>query len=386
MVARTKRTRRVAGEITDKTPDELPAVMNEISTRYGKHVMVAASTSIQPLRIPTGIFLLDFCLLGGIPVSRGTMLLGKKHSGKSTTACLMAANAQLMFPEQRVVVVDIEGTFDTIWAAKLGVDLDLLLLVQPESGEAACDIVDVLIRTREISMVIVDSVAALTPMKEIEGSAEDANVGLQARMMGQLLRKTTAGMIAERHRGHLVTPVYINQYRAKIGGTGPGFAGEPLMVPGGHALGFANSVEIEIRNWEKTRQVKGEDVLSHNEHTFRIQKNKLNAGMRNGAFTLIRLYDEKRGLPEGAIDDGDTMLSFAKKYGAYSGGGSSWTLRFWDEEEKYRGVDDAVSSLYNNGELYAKLRDYLIWENAKSCGMDGEFLSRFTEPYGIDNE
>lgn len=301
----------------------------------------------------------------------------------TTLACLIAANAQLMFADQRVVVMDIEGTFDTVWAAKLGVDLSTLLLVQPETGEAACDIVDGLVRTKEVSMVIVDSVAALSPMKEIEGSSEDANVGLQARLMGTLLRKTTAGMIAERHRGHFVTPLYINQYRAKIGGGAGGFAGEPLMVPGGHALGFANSVEIKVTNWEKTRTVRGMDILSHNEHTFKIEKNKLNGGMRSGEFRLIRSYDEKLGLDEGALDDGATLLAFAKTFGAYVGGGSSWTLHFWDEERKFRGVDDAITSLYQDGDLYGKLRNYLIWENAKFCGMSDDFLARFTDPYDL---
>lgn len=378
-----KRTRGGSAEITEKTPAELPDMIKEIGSRYGAHVVTNANETVQPLRISTGVFLLDFCLLGGIPVSRGTMLLGRKHSGKTTLACLIAANAQLTFPEQRVVVMDIEGTFDTVWASKLGVDLSTLLLVQPESGEAACDIVDGLVRTKEVSMVIVDSVAALSPMKEIEGSSEDANVGLQARLMGTLLRKTTAGMIAERHRGHFVTPVYINQYRAKIGGGTGGFTGEPLMVPGGHALGFANSVEIKVTNWEKTRTVKGMDILSHNEHTFKIEKNKLNGGMRSGEFRLIRSYDEKLGLDEGALDDGATLLAFAKTFGAYSGGGSSWTLHFWDEERKFRGVEDAITTLYQDGDLYGKLRNYLIWENAKFCGMSDDFLARFTDPYDL---
>lgn len=381
MVARVRRTTKSA-DTSDKK-QELPAVIDEIRKRYGAQVLTMAGDSVQPMRISTGVFLLDFCLLGGIPVSRGTMLIGKKHSGKTTLAFLIAANAQSMFPDQRVALLDIEGTADMIWAKKLGVDTESLILVQPETGEAACDIIDALIRTKEISMVIVDSVASLAPMKEIEGSSEDSNVGLQARLMGVLLRKATAGMIAERHRGHYVTPVYINQYRARIGGATGGFRGEPLTVPGGHALGFANTVEIIIKNWEKTRQVKGMEVLSHNEHSFRIEKNKLHGGMRDGEFRLVRYYDEKVSLDEGAVDDGATMLAFAKKFGAYSGGGSSWTLHFWDEERSVRGVDHAVAEIYSDGDLYSKLRNYLIWENAKMCGMDEGFLARFTDPYGL---
>lgn len=380
-----RRTRSAGGGAGKGGTEELGPLLKEMDKRYGTGVVHKGVEIEQPERISTGVFMIDFCLLGGIPTSRGTMLIGKKHSGKTTLSSLIAGNAQRQFPDQKVVLVDIEGTFDSTWAEKLGVNIDELLVVHPETGEAACDITDAMIRTREVSMVIIDSVAALAPMKEIEGSAEDAHVGLQARMMGALLRKTTAGMIAERRRGHIVTPVYINQYRAKIGGFS-GY-GEPLTVPGGHALGFANSVEIKITNKENAgKNDSGIDAMSHNEHSFKIEKNKCNGGTRVGEFRLVRMFDEETGLDEGAIDDAGTMLAFAKKYGAYEGAGSAWTLHFWDEEHKFRGAGDAIGNLYQDGNLYQKLRDYLIWENAKSQRMSAEFLSRFTAPHGVDPE
>lgn len=369
-------------EAAKSEANELGPLMKEMDKRYGAGVIRKGTDIVQPERISTGIFMLDFCLLGGIPMSRGTMLIGKKHSGKTTLSCKIAASTQEALPDQQVAVVDVEGTFDEVWAAKNGVDTSRLIVAHPETGEAACDIVDALIRTREISMVIVDSVAALAPMKEMEGSAEDAHVGLQARLMGALLRKTTAGMIAERRRGHMVTPVYINQYRSKIGGFS-GF-GEPLSVPGGMALGFANSVEIIIRNKETAgKSAQGIDVMSFNEHTFKIEKNKCNGGTRVGEFRLVREYDEDTGLGECAIDDAGTMLAFAKKFGAYAGAGSAWTLSFWDVENKYRGAGEAIADLYSDGGLYQKLRDYLIWENAKSLHMPEYFLERFTDPYDL---
>ncbi len=375
-----RRGRTASGK--SENASELGPLLKEMDKRYGKGVVHKGIEIEQPERISTGVFLLDFCLLGGIPTSRGTMVIGKKHSGKTTLSNMIAGNAQRQFPDQKVVLVDVEGTFDSVWASKLGVDIAELIVVHPESGEAACDITDAMIRTKEVSVVIIDSVAALAPMKEMEGSAEDAHVGLQARMMGALLRKTTAGMIAERRRGHFVTPIYINQYRAKIGGFA-GF-GEPLSVPGGHALGFANTVEIIIRNKETAgKNDQGVDIMSVNEHNFKIDKNKCNGGTRTGEFRFIRSFDEETGLDEGAIDDAGTMLVFAKKFGAYEGAGSSWTLHFWDEEHKYRGTGDATGQLYQNGELYQKLRDYLIWENARSLRMPENFLSRFTEPYGV---
>ncbi len=366
----------------ENSPSELGPLLKEMDKRYGVGVVRKGSEIIQPLRISTGIFSLDFCLLGGIPVSRGTMIVGKKHSGKSSLACRISANAQTTFPSQQVAYVDIEGTFDALWAAKNGVNTSDLIVVHPESGEAAADIVDALVRTKEISLVVVDSVAALAPMKEIEDSAEDAHVGLQARLMGALLRKTTAGMIAERRRGHLITPLYINQYRSKIGG----FAkfGEPLSVPGGHALGFANSVEIVVKNHEIAgKNAQSIDSMTENEHAFNITKNKCNGGTRVGEYRMLRQDDPKTGLSECDIDDAETMLALAKKYGAYEGGGSSWALTFWDEERSYRGVADACEGIYADGLLYQKLRDFLIHENALSLGMPEYFLNRFTDPYDL---
>lgn len=381
-MATARRGRTAAGR-KDSSSGELHGLVKELGKRYGGGVVSNGREIEQPFRISTGVFMIDFCLLGGIPTSRGTMIVGKKHSGKTTLANKIAGNYQKRFPEKKVALIDIEGTFDAIWSEKLGVDVDDLIVIHPETGEAACDITDALVRTEEIGMVIVDSVAALAPMKEIEGSAEDAHVGLQARLMGALLRKTTAGMIAERHRGHIVTPVYLNQYRAKIGGFS-GY-GEALTVPGGMALGFANSVEIIVKNKENAgKNAQGLDVVTHNEHSFKIDKNKCNGGTRLGEFRLVRSFDEKTGLPEGEIDDAETMLAFAKKFGAYEGAGSAWTLHFWDEEHSFRGVQDAVGNLYQDGDLYQKLRDYLIWENAKTCRMSDDFLSRFTEPYGIE--
>lgn len=374
------RTRSAAG--ASKPENEIASVMKEVAKRYGTGVLKKGREVEQPVRIPTGVFLIDFCTLGGVPTSRGTMIIGKKHSGKTTLSLKIVANAQRLFPEQQCVVVDIEGTFDATWAEKLGVNVDDLLVVHPETGEAACDITDALIRTKEVSVIAIDSVAALAPTKEIEGSAEDAHVGLQARMMGALLRKTTSGMIAERRRGHLVTPIYLNQYRAKIGGFQS--FGEPLTTPGGMALGFANTVEIKVTNKETAgKDEHGIDVMAVNEHAFKIEKNKCNGGLRTGEFRLIRTLDEDTGLPEGSIDDAGTMLAFAKKYGAYEGAGSAWNLSFWDEEHKFRGAADATSTLYQDGDLYQKLYDYLIWEHAKSLSMPDTFLARFTDQYGL---
>lgn len=211
-MATVKRT-RVRAQASESKEDELQATLKAMRARFGSNTAVTASTVQQPERISTGSFMLDFSLLGGIPHNRISMFVGERHSGKSTMADKVIGNAQRQYPDQKVVKVDVEGTSDAVWTAKNGVDTDELILVQPETGESACDMVDALVRTKEVSLVVVDSIAALTPMKEIDASAEDAHVGLQARLVGSMVRKVTAGLIAERNRGHLVTVLFINQFR-----------------------------------------------------------------------------------------------------------------------------------------------------------------------------
>jgi len=374
-MAGVKRVRR--GRVDAGSSDnEIAGTLSEIRKRFGDNTVTPGSSVVQPDRISTGVFMLDFCLLGGIPMSRASMIVGEKHAGKSLLACKIAAGAQERYPDQQVVYVDVEGTLDTVWAAKLGVDLDSLLVVQPETGESAIDMTDALIHTKEVSLVVIDSIAALAPMKEIEDSAEDAHVGLQARLVGGMIRKATSGMIAERKRSHDVALLFINQYRTKIGGYSP--YGEAKSIPGGKALEFSTSVQIVVKNKENSgKDDRGVDAVSENEHTFQITKNKLNAGVRAGEFRVRRMPHAEYGLDEGAIDDASTMLAFAKKFGVYTGGGSSWTLEFWDESRKFKGMNDAIISLYEDPDLRMALRNYLIYEQAKSLSMPDDFLERF---------
>jgi RecA/RadA recombinase len=170
--------------------------------------------------------------------------------------------------------------------------------------------------------------------------------------------------------------LFINQFRSKIGGWSP--TGDPLTEPGGKGLGFAYSLEITMKNKEaKGKDEYDVDTIIHNEHAFAITKNKLNAGPREGEFQVCRIANAERGLGIGDVDDAGTMLAYAKKFGAYTGGGSSWTLDFWDEEHKVRGGDEGMLLLYENPDLYWKLRNFLICEQATHLGMPDSFLERF---------
>ncbi len=368
----TKRTRTVKTGVDGA--EEFAETFKAIRSRFGESSIHAAIDHEQPERIGTGVFMLDFALLGGIPHNRISMIVGERSAGKSMLADMITASAQRQYPDMHTVKIDTEGAHDTVWSTKLGVDPTRQYVFAAETGESAVDAADALVRTKEVSLVVIDSIAALTPMKEIDSSAEDAMVGAQARLVGGMIRRVNAGLITERNRGHFVTVLFINQFRSKIGVV----YGDSRSLPGGKALEFATSVQLIVKNKEQMgKDAYDVEAVSENEHVFDIKKNKVNAGPRTGEFRVRRIADETLGLVEGQVDDASTMLAYAKKFGAYTGAGSSWTLSFWDEEHNFRGLSAAVIALYANRPLYDKLRNFLICEQATHLGMPQSFLERF---------
>ena len=350
---------------------ELKETLNAIDKRYGARTVRAGSTLTQPGRISTGVFILDFALLGGIPENRISMVVGEKSHGKSTISSKIIANAQLRHPDETCILIDVEGTYDVPWGAALGVDNDRLRVAECETGEMAVDIADAVTRSRESSLIVIDSIAALTPMKEIADSAEDAHVALQARLVSNMIRRVNSALIAERKRNHFVTILLINQFRNKIGG----FSRDPRTVPGGKALEFATSLQWIIKNHEvKGKSADDIDSIAYNDHSFTITKNKLNVGPRVGEFKLLRQPDEETGLKAGDVDDAKTLLAYAKKFGAYTGGGSSYTLQYDGVSEKFRNVFAAGQYLYADTDNYMGLRNYVIRRQAESLGMPKSFV------------
>jgi len=367
MPERHKRTTRSAPS------GELGETLGAVKKRYGKGTVRMANEVYQPDRISTGVFTLDFALLGGLPQSRLSMFVGEKQAGKSLMASKVIASAQQQFPDQTPVFLDVEGTFESTWANKLGVELEGLPIVPCETGEMAVDVGDAVLSSEETSLLVVDSIAALVPMKEVESSAEDAHVGLQARLVGTFIRRMTSALIRERRRDHLVTVLFLNQFRTKIGVS----FGDPRTLPGGKALEFATSVQAIIKNKEgRGKSKEGIETMLANEHSFTITKNKLNAGPRTGEFMVVREEDEDSSLYAGEVDDAATVLSFAKKFGIYGGGGTKWTLDFLDTRLIFGKAAQAIEALREDPELYWALRTYLIQTQAHKLGMPSEFIER----------
>lgn len=346
--------------------DELAAAIRK---EYGGTTIMLAKEKRQPLRLPTGIFTLDLACCGGIPFQTISMFYGPRSSGKTTGMLKTIASVQRMIPEKMPALVDAEHTFDPVWAEKLGVDLDRLLVVQPASGEEAVDICDALMRDSNVSLVCLDSIAALVPMKEIEESAEDAHVGIHAKLVTRLVRKVNTAIAAASKRGEAVAFLVANQQRSAIGKWAP--AGqEALSLPGGKALEFFTALQVKFKNKENLKKDDdGFEMLTVNEHAFTIDKNKFNAGIRKGEFLLQRVADEEYGLAEGDIDDAATMLAFGKRMGIYTGAGRSWTLELPDFEDTMGSADEWISYLYENRDVKQQLRNHLIAMHAAKLGM-----------------
>ncbi|HSX61670.1 MAG TPA: recombinase RecA [Tahibacter sp.] len=259
----------------------LSAALTQIERQFGKgSVMRMGDRVIEPVEvIPTGSLMLDLALgIGGLPKGRVVEIYGPESSGKTTLT--LQAIAQCQKQGGTAAFIDAEHALDPIYAAKLGVNVDDLLLSQPDTGEQALEIADMLVRSGSIDIVVIDSVAALTPKAEIEGEMGEMQVGLQARLMSQALRKLTGTI---KKSGCLV--IFINQLRMKIGMMMPGQ--NPETTTGGNALKFYASVRLDIRRIGSVK--KGDEIIG-NETKIKVVKNKLAPPFKQ-VFTEI-LYGE----------------------------------------------------------------------------------------------
>jgi recombination protein RecA len=281
----------------------LSRAVQQIEKQFGKGaVMKLDGENIQVIEgIPTGSLSLDIALGGqGIPKGRVVEVFGPESSGKTTLMLHVIANAQ----KQGGVAafIDAEHALDPSWAKRLGVKLDDLLVSQPDTGEQALEICEMLVRSNAVDVIVIDSVAALIPRAEIEGEMGDSHVGLQARLMSQALRKLTGAISKSK-----CTVVFINQLREKIGV----MFGNPETTPGGRALKFYSSIRIDVR---RTGTIKDGEVSVGNRTRARVVKNKIAPPFRDAEFDIM--FD--RGISyEGDLLDLAALGNVVEKSGAW---------------------------------------------------------------------
>lgn len=319
----------------------LRAAMDKIEKNYGKgSIMKLGEEKIEDIPvIPSGSIGLNAALgVGGYPKGRIVEIYGPESSGKTTLAIHAIAEAQKA--GGTAAIIDAEHAFDRFYAEKLGVNINELLISQPDNGEQALEITEQLIRSSAVDLVVVDSVAALTPKQEIEGDMGDKNVGLQARLMSQALRKLT-GAISKTN----TTCIFINQLREKIGV----MFGNPETTTGGNALKFYASVRLDIR---KSTPIKDGDEVKGNLTKVKVVKNKVAPPFRRAEFDIM--FGE--GISKvGEIIDLGTDLNIIKKSG-------SWYS--YNDSKLGQGREAAKDCLRDNPELADELEG-LIFEGLK---------------------
>ncbi len=315
----------------------LKATLAQIEKEYGKGAVMRLGEVVHekiPV-IPSGSISLDYALgVGGYPRGRIIEIYGPESSGKTTLAIHAIAEAQKQ--GGIAAFIDAEHAFDRFYAKNLGVDIDNLLVSQPDYGEQALEIAEQLIRSNAIDIVVIDSVAALTPKAEIEGDMGDAKMGLQARLMSQALRKLTA--IIGRTQ---TTVIFINQLREKIGV----MFGNPETTTGGNALKFYASVRLDVR---KIGQIKeGDEIVGHRVRV-KVVKNKVAPPFRKAEFDIMF----GKGISkEGEVLDLATELGIIKKSG-------SWYS--YGDVKLAQGRENAKKVIADNPELFEELRQKVI--------------------------
>jgi recombination protein RecA len=365
MASKESKHHEVKNNSNESVSDRMKALdmaLGQIDKQYGKGsiMRMGEKDSMKIASIPTGALPLDIALgVGGLPRGRVVEIFGPESSGKSTLAMHVVAEAQRN--GGICAYVDAEHAMDPVYASAIGVDIDNLLISQPDTGEQALEIVDMLVRSGSLDVIVIDSVAALTPRAEIEGEMGDSHMGLQARLMSQALRKLTANL----NKSDTIL-IFINQLREKIGV----MFGSPETTTGGRALKFYSSVRLDIRRIESIKD--GVEIVGSRTRV-KVVKNKVAPPFRQAEFDIMYGKGISR---EGAVLDMAVEMGIAKKSGA-------WFT--YDGEQMGQGRENAKNFLLENPEIMVQMADRVRLQ--AGIGADANapaFTEKDDEPIDLD--
>jgi recombination protein RecA len=349
----------------DNKQKALTAALGQIERQFGKGsiMRLGDSTALDIDFIPTGSLGLDIALgIGGLPCGRIVEIYGPESSGKTTLTLQVVAEAQRM--GKTCAFIDAEHALDPVYAKKLGVNVDDLLVSQPDTGEQALEICDMLVRSAAVDVIIVDSVAALTPRAEIEGDMGDSHVGLQARLMSQALRKLTGNI----KRSNTLC-IFINQIRMKIGV----MFGSPETTTGGNALKFYASVRLDIR---RTGSVKDGDEVTGNETRVKVVKNKVAPPFKQAEFIIMYGAGISK---DGELVDLGVLHKLIDKAGAWYAYKGNKIGQGKANAMKYLQENPAVAK-----EIENELRRMLLLEPSKGAPSPAEDFGMVPEDAEVD--
>jgi recombination protein RecA len=351
--------------LTDDRSRAIDVAIGAIEKQFGRGAIMrlGEQNSLEIEAIPTGALSLDLALgIGGVPRGRITELFGPESSGKSTLCQHIIAEAQRL--GGMAAYIDVEHALDPSFARALGVNVDDLLVSQPDTGEQALEIAEALVRSNAVDVVVVDSVAALVPRAEIEGDMGDSLPGLQARLMSQALRKLTGSISKSK-----AAVIFVNQLREKIGVV----FGNPETTPGGRALKFYASVRIDIRRIESLKQ--GQTVVGNRVRT-RIVKNKVAPPFRQAEFDLLFTGKSMGISREGDILDLGVEYGILKKMGAFYSYG---------DQRLGQGRENARSFLIDRQELTMEI-EQLVRDAAKLAATSPSYAKAKSKSLADEDE
>lgn len=345
--------------VANKKPTgELASVMAAIAKDKGDKVVQQGNLIPNTERIPTGVFEFDFATGGGFPRSRYSIVYGPESSGKTNICYCAAAQAQkLPEPCNRVVWVDLEGTFDPKWAAHFGIDVEALVVVKPAYGEEAVDLVDALIHAEEVALLVVDSLAVVVSSKEVEQSSEKFDVGTAAILVKRLCNKLVIALSNEARRGHTPAVILINQTRFKIGV----MFGDPETMPGGQTMKFLSSLTVRLYGKNKIEKTISPDLPAWKETNAVIKKAKVAIARQTFTYDMSLIPQAGNGV--GTTNSWNVVSGHLKDLGYLSkvDKGQGWQL-LGEEFKTLAPIQDR----YDSDQQFANQLHQLIVDANKS--------------------